>query len=151
MAISLLLNIFFFVATFLNLRRAFKNSVNPNEDHHFSIYVRLFIIMGITWLFGFISAFTDEFVVDLIFVILTGLQGLFLFLSFVCNRSVCAEIRKWRLKSKDNRKKFLDAKKQSGTGSYTGSTALSGIGSQVSRKGKANQKFNLILPSYLFG
>ena len=129
-AISLLLNTFFFVTTSWNLRRAFKKSVNPSEDHHFGVYVRLFVIMGITWSFGFISAFTDEFVVDLIFVILNALQGLFLFLSFVCNRSVRAEIRKKRQKSRE--KKKMNLKQQpgtgSGTGSDTGSTALSGSG-----------------------
>ena len=124
---------FLFATTSLNLRKAFKNSVNPNEDHHFSIYVRLFIIMGITWIFGFISAFADEFVVDLIFVILNALQGLFLFIAFVCRRSVRVEIKKWRQKSKE--KKKMNLKQQtstgSGTGSYTGSTALSVTGSTV--------------------
>ena len=50
--------------------------------------------MGITWIFGFISAFTDEIVIDFIFVILTSLQGLFLFISFVFNKRVLSENRK---------------------------------------------------------
>ena len=129
MAISLLLNIFFFFTTSLNLRRAFKNSVNPSEDHHFGVYVKLFVIMGITWIFGFISAFTDEFVVHLMFVILNALQGLFLFISFVCNRSVRTEIRKKRQKSKYKKKTPLNPTKQTGTGNGTESTTLSGSGS----------------------
>ena len=151
-AISLLLNTFFFVTTSWNLRRAFKNSVNPDKNHHFVVYVRLFIIMGITWIFGFISAFTDEFVVDLTFIILNALQGLFLFVSFVCNRSVLTEIRKWRQEArKKNKKKRtsvelrFDPKKETtrrecetgydtrsgsgnGTGNGTGSKTESGTG-----------------------
>ena len=60
--------------------------------------------MGITWVFGFISAFTDEFVVEVIFVVLNALQGLFLFVSFVCNRSVRTEIRKRRREARQKNK-----------------------------------------------
>ena len=106
-AIFLLLKFFFFVTTSLNLRKTFKNSVNTNKNHHFGVYVRLFVILGLTWVFGFIVAFTDEFAVEVIFVILNALQGFFLFVSFVCNRSARAEIRKRRQKynkSKDKKK-----------------------------------------------
>ena len=54
------------------------------------------MIMRMTWIFGFISAFTDELAVQIIFVILNSLQGLFLFISFVCNKAVLSEIKKKR-------------------------------------------------------
>ena len=90
------MNSMLYIFTSINLHKAFKNATNvvKAEEYHFGIYVRLFILMGITWIFGFISAFTDEIVVDFIFVILTSLQGLFLFISFVCNKRVLAEIKK---------------------------------------------------------
>ena len=95
-ATSILVNVCLYIITSINLHRAFKNatSVIRADGYHFGIYVRLFILMGITWIFGFISAFTDQIVVDFIFVILTSLQGLFLFISFVCNKRVLTEIRK---------------------------------------------------------
>ena len=94
-ALSILLNIFLYVSTSYNLHKAFHNSLitSKMEGYHFGIYVRLFILMGITWIFGFISAFTDEIVIDFIFVILTSLQGLFLFISFVFNKRVLSEIK----------------------------------------------------------
>ena len=95
-ALSILLNIFLYVHTSINLHKAFKNSrtAMKAENYHFAIYVKLFILMGITWIFGFISAFTDQTVIDIIFVILTSLQGFFLFVSFVCNKRVLTEVKK---------------------------------------------------------
>ncbi len=93
-ALSLLLNIFLYVHTSVNLHKALKNAAlaAKAEKYHFGIYVRLFVLMGITWIFGFISAFTNQIVIDFIFVVLTALQGLFLFISFVCNRRVLSEV-----------------------------------------------------------
>ena len=95
--LSVIWNICFYVLTALNLRRAFKDQnfwkTNENE-HHFLVYVRLFVLMGFTWIFGFLSAFTDEVAIDFVFVILTSLQGVFLFVSFVCNKRVFNELKK---------------------------------------------------------
>ena len=95
-AMSSLLKMFLYVHTSINLHKAFKNTPTTTkvDSYHFGIYVKLFFLMGITWIFGFISAFTDEIVVDIIFVILTSLQGFFLFVSCVCNKRVLTEVRK---------------------------------------------------------
>ncbi len=96
--ISLLFNAIVYVLTVISLRRAFKSSsiATTASDHHFAVYVRLFILMGITWVLGILSAFTDSVVIDIIFVVLNALQGLFLFISFVCSKVVLSEIRKKR-------------------------------------------------------
>ena len=95
--ISIMLNICFYILTSWNLHKAFKDKIsrktNQNE-HHFLVYVRLFILMGFTWIFGFLSAFLEEVAIDFIFVILTSLQGVFLFISFVCNKRVLSELKK---------------------------------------------------------
>ena len=44
--------------------------------------------MGITWILGFIAPFIDHVVVQSLFVILNALQGLFLFIAFVCQKKV---------------------------------------------------------------
>ena len=95
--ISIVLNICFYILTALNLRRAFKDRKSrktQQNEHHFLVYVRLFVLMGFTWIFGFLSAFTDEVAIDFVFVILTSLQGVFLFVSFVCNKRVFNELKK---------------------------------------------------------
>ena len=95
-ALSILLNITLYIWTSLNLHRAFKSGTDviKRKRYNFFVFVKLFILMGITWIFGFISAFTDQIVIDFIFVILTSLQGLFLFISFVCNKRVLSDIKK---------------------------------------------------------
>ena len=95
-AISIILNIYFYIHTSINLHKAFseKRSKSAKKGHHFFVYVRLFVLIGITWLFGFLSAFLSEPPIDFIFVILTSLQGLFMFVSFVCNKHVLSELRK---------------------------------------------------------
>ena len=94
-ALSIIINITLYIWTSLNLHKAFKSRTHviKKKRYHFFVYVRLFILMGITWIFGFISAFTDEIVIDFIFVTLTSLQGLFLFISFVCNKRVLSEMK----------------------------------------------------------
>ena len=95
-AVSILVNIILYIMTSLNLHKAFKSGTHviKKKRYHFGVYVRLFILMGFTWVFGFISTFTDEIVIDFIYVISASFQGLFLFISFVCNKRVLKEIRK---------------------------------------------------------
>ena len=44
--------------------------------------------MGFTWIFGYIAAFTDVEALWYIYIILNSLQGVFIFISFICNRRV---------------------------------------------------------------
>ncbi len=93
--ISICMNTVLYIFTAINLREAFKNSMKAKKDeHHFGIYIRLFVLMGTTWIFGFIAAFANTAVLDFIFVILAGLQGVFLFVSVVCTRRIFDEMRK---------------------------------------------------------
>ena len=45
-------------------------------------------LMGFTWIFGYIAAFTDVEALWYIYIILNSLQGVFIFISFICNRRV---------------------------------------------------------------
>ena len=93
-SISIVVNLVLYVLTSLNLRKALQNSAKVRDaKSDFTVYVRLFILMGITWTIGLISAFTDEIVINFIHVILNSLQGLFIFVCFVCNKTVWSEIR----------------------------------------------------------
>ena len=44
--------------------------------------------MGFTWIFGYIAAFTDVEALWYIYIILNSLQGVFIFISFICNRRI---------------------------------------------------------------
>ena len=124
--LSMIINITLYTWTSINLHKAFKSRADmiKRKRYHFFVYVRLFILMGITWIFGFISAFTDEIVIDFIFVILTSLQGLSLFISIVCNKRVLSEIKQ-KIKSET-----------STSGKQTKSTTLPSLNSESARESK---------------
>ena len=89
-AICLIANTILFILTAIQLRKAFRNSkaVSKQEQKNFQVYVRLFLLMGITWILGFIAPFIDHVAIQSLFVILNALQGLFLFIAFVCRKKV---------------------------------------------------------------
>ena len=74
---SILFNIIFIFLTFVNIYTCGNLSSFCNHCHLASC-VRLFFLMTITWIFGFIPEFTDQIVFHYIFVILMSLQGLLL-------------------------------------------------------------------------
>ena len=59
-----------------------------NERNDIIIFAKLSTLTGFTWIFGFIYSWTDVEVFSYLFIILNATQGVFLFLSFVCNKRV---------------------------------------------------------------
>lgn len=49
---------------------------------HMALYIKLAFIMGSTWLLGFISVFVHTVAMDIIVIVLVGLQGVYLFFGF---------------------------------------------------------------------
>lgn len=87
MMVLLLLDIGLYIHIVVKIRRTSKRAsifeFNSGGNHsHLRLYVKLAFIMGMTWLLGFASAFFDVFAIDIIVIILTGLQGVYLFFGF---------------------------------------------------------------------
>ncbi len=91
-AVCLVVNILLFVLTSIQLRKAFRNAkaVSKQDRTNFRVFMRLFLLMGLTWVLQFVAPYIDNLVVRAIFVVANSLQGLFLFISFVCQRKVLA-------------------------------------------------------------
>ena len=71
------------------------------------LYAKLALIMGLTWIFAFISIHTKSYVFEYLFIIFNGLQGLLIFLAFDCKKKILRELReKWRNVSTVSRKKY---------------------------------------------
>lgn len=85
-------NIAFFVISARNIskaKRASSRMLGKEEDGRMGIYVKLTVVMGITWILGFLAALVpDNKVLTYCFVIMNTLQGLFICLSFVFTRKV---------------------------------------------------------------
>jgi len=57
------------------------------------LYIKLAVIMGMTWIFAFISIHTKSYVFEYLFIVFNGLQGLFIFLAFDCKKKIWVEVR----------------------------------------------------------
>ena len=118
---SVVINFIMFVLIACVLRKTFKEAVtttgnSPNQRQHLAVYVRLFILMGVSWSLGFIAAFSGLLPIWIIFVILNASQGVFIFISFVCRRPILKMIFKRWAKPDESR---------SLSGSHTKSTRAS--------------------------
>ncbi|XP_038051843.1 uncharacterized protein LOC119724728 [Patiria miniata] len=88
-ALTLTISICLFVFTVVNLRisrsstRMARNETRIQEAKvEFVIYVRLSVLMGVSWIFGFLTQVVQGYAMLFIFVILNSLQGFLIFLSF---------------------------------------------------------------------
>ncbi|ESO83924.1 hypothetical protein LOTGIDRAFT_108512 [Lottia gigantea] len=92
----LIANVILFLIAANTIYSAQKNSVRllgKEDKSMLSIYVRLTIVMGVAYLFGFLVPLYNHPAILYIFIILNTLQGLFIFVSFVCTRKVLGLIR----------------------------------------------------------
>ena len=110
-------NVILFICTSLALRTSFEESsaVARKDKRNFQVYLKLFLLMGITWALGFVVAFTDAKILEYVYIFVNSLQGVLIFIAFVCTkRTVAHFIRKYRFYSMSSSKR-----------SNTGSTPLS--------------------------
>lgn len=78
--------LFGFTAYTIYKRPIIQSTANDKQD--FYVYIKLFSLTGITWIGQIVDSFIPLSVFSFVVTILTGLQGLFIFLSFVCNKRV---------------------------------------------------------------
>ena len=81
------INMIFFALTSASLRNTFKgsNKVRQTTDKNkeFRVYLKLFILMGLTWAIGIIAPWADTPAVWFLFIIFNASQGMFIFFAFV--------------------------------------------------------------------
>lgn len=92
------LNLIFFLLTSKNLllttnRNKLKFSSTSNSKLDFNIYLRLFLLMGLTWMFGFLATYFDKIYLWYLFTLFNTLQGVFIFIAFACKRNVMKKLR----------------------------------------------------------
>lgn len=86
------INIFFFVVTSLKIASTPKieneSQQSTSNRVHFVVYVKLCTITGITWIFQIIDSFLPMSALSTIVSMLNALQGVFIFVSYICNERV---------------------------------------------------------------
>ena len=60
---------------------------------NFHLYLRLAVIMGLTWVIGLAAGFVNLEPLWFAFVVLNALQGLFIFIAFTCTKKVLSSLR----------------------------------------------------------
>ena len=104
-ALILLINIILFIGTSIKIcmisRAARYSRPNKNQTHEFLLCVKLCLIMGLTWIFGFVAAMTDLNVLWYIFIVFNSLHGAYICFAFVCTRHVYGLLSGKGQKNKD--------------------------------------------------
>lgn len=57
------------------------------------LYCKLALMMGMTWIFAFVSIHTQSLVFEYLFIIFNGLQGTFIFIAFDCKQKQWDELK----------------------------------------------------------
>lgn len=97
----LLANTVFFLLTARSIHQTSKQtklarraSAGPGNDQgRLTLYAKLAVVFGLTWVFGFAAALTGLRALWYPFIVLCGLQGAFIFLAFTFKRSVFRMVR----------------------------------------------------------
>ncbi|KAL1476530.1 hypothetical protein MTO96_036430 [Rhipicephalus appendiculatus] len=69
-------------------RRSASTGAANGQQGRLALYVKLAVVLGLTWVFGFAAALTGVQALWYPFIVLCSLQGAFIFLAFTFKRSV---------------------------------------------------------------
>ncbi|ESP02765.1 hypothetical protein LOTGIDRAFT_156711 [Lottia gigantea] len=87
-AITIVSNSLFFIITVRSIRNCPKIEKSKQDEQHATVYIKLSTLTGITWTLGFLAIITGNQVLSYLFILINASQGIFLFISFVCNERI---------------------------------------------------------------
>ncbi|XP_069943693.1 uncharacterized protein [Cherax quadricarinatus] len=97
--VVMVLNAVFFLATAYVISTSKESMLRISSSSHYNkrlqMYVRLAVLMGLTWITGIVAGYLQLESVWYIFVVLNTLQGVFIFLAFTCRSNVLRAVRKF--------------------------------------------------------
>lgn len=113
-----------------------SGSTKKSEKIRFKLYLKLALIMGLTWILGLLCGFSQWEWLWYPFVIFNGLQGTFIFVAFDCKAKIWNMVKErcgWRKKKMRNNFSGEEGSSES-RGRHTRTTTLSSILSSSSGK-----------------
>ncbi len=75
--------------------RQSSNTANNKQKIRFILYIKLGLIMGMGWIFGFIAALAKVPALWYPFIFFNALQGAFIFVAFCCKRKIYFMLYQW--------------------------------------------------------
>ena len=89
--VIILLNMCFLSVTIWRISHIPKlKGTRSAERSNVLIYMKMSTLTGACWIFGYLRVLTEVDIFEILFILLNASQGLFLMISFVCNRRVLA-------------------------------------------------------------
>ena len=121
-------NVLLFVASarmiVMTSNTSIKQQSKP-QRRNFKLYLRLALLMGLTWTVGLVAGYTDFTFLFYAFVVLNTLQGLFIFIAFTCSSKVLGYLEnKFKLSSRPREFKSSSNSATSGSAFSTKPTTL---------------------------
>ncbi|XP_056017805.1 adhesion G protein-coupled receptor E2-like [Ostrea edulis] len=95
-AILLFSNFVFFIISAISIHTSFKKTsriLKRKNTCKLFIYIKLSVVMGLTWCFGFSAAATNSQALWYLFIVFNTLQGFFIATFFVCTKKVFQIVR----------------------------------------------------------
>ncbi|XP_048754386.2 G-protein coupled receptor Mth2-like [Ostrea edulis] len=95
-AILLCSNFVFFIMSVISIHVSSKKTsriLKRKNTCKLLIYIKLSVVMGLTWCFGFLAAVTNNQALWYLFIIFNTLQGFFIATFFVCTKKVLQVVR----------------------------------------------------------
>ncbi|XP_048759211.2 G-protein coupled receptor Mth-like [Ostrea edulis] len=96
--IQIIFNIVMFSVTFHYIRNTPKVQSSQHRNE-FSIFLKLFLLTGISWILMIVDGFFEISPFTFLATVVNGSQGLFLFISYICNKKVRCALKKKLFKS----------------------------------------------------
>jgi G protein-coupled receptor Mth (Methuselah protein) len=94
LGVVLLVNAALFVMIVVHIRSSSSAHASSNSNRcNAAIYARMSSLMGLTWMFGILAAITNIDALWYVFIITNGLNGVTIFISYICKRNV---VRLWQ-------------------------------------------------------
>jgi G protein-coupled receptor Mth (Methuselah protein) len=81
-------NTVYFIIAARSIRRSPSVQRNNKDRRGFILYVKLFSLTGITWVLQIIDSVFPHSAFSFVVTVLIGCQGVFIFVSFICNKRV---------------------------------------------------------------
>lgn len=124
----MLANVIFFISSSRMIVVTTQTSLkqqSKSQRRNFKLYLRLALLMGLTWVIGLIAGCIDAPFLWYLFVLLNSLQGLFIFIAFSCSSKVLSYLKnKFKITSRPKEFKSSSNSGTSGTALHTKPTTL---------------------------
>ena len=148
-AVIMIANIGFFASSahmIFSTTSTTRYTASGSTQRDFRLYIRLALVMGLTWLTGLFAGYLDIDALWYSFIALNTLQGLFIFLAFTCNDKVIRTIKElictkldYDITGSDIKDRRPPSYSWSGGSSYSTNKSNLGSSSEDSTKNRASE------------